>query len=100
VAVTNYRDHLYEMFELAGALDQRFELTFGGETGADLLKRHFARVERRDANGTVTVRDPDAVRAYLRSAERLAPFAARVPELTEPLVVRRRQAVFVAETAA
>jgi SAM-dependent methyltransferase len=96
VAVTNYADHLYEMFDFAGALEQRFELTFGGENGSALLESHFGRVERRDASGTVTVRDADAIRAYLRSAERLAPFADGVTELTEPLVVRRRQAVFVA----
>jgi len=99
VAVTNYADHLYEMFELASAGEQRFELTFGGENGAEVLGPYFARVERRDANGTVTVRDADAIRAYLRSADRLAPFADRVPELVEPVVVRRRQAVFVAEKA-
>lgn len=98
VTVTNYADHLIEMFELAGA--QRFELSFGGENGEELLARHFARVERRDANGTVTVRSADAIRLYFRSSERLTPYAERVPELVEPLVARRRQAVFVAEKAA
>ena len=99
VAVTNDADHLFEMFEHASALEQRYELPFGGENGADLLGRHFARVERRAASGTVTVRDATAIRAYLRSAERFAPFAEGVPELDGPLVVRRRQAVFVAEKA-
>jgi SAM-dependent methyltransferase len=100
VAATNYADHLFEMFELAGALEQRFVLTFGAEDGEEHLSRHFARVERRDANGTVTVRSADAIRSYLRSAERLAPFADSLPELEEPLVARRRQAVFIAEKAA
>lgn len=100
VAVTNYADHLFELFALAGALEQRFVLTFGGENGEELLSRNFTRVERRDANGTVTVRSAKAIRAYLRSAERLAPFVDRVPELEEPLVARRRQTVFVAEKAA
>jgi SAM-dependent methyltransferase len=99
VAVTNYADHLYELFALAGALEQRWPLSFGGENGEELLSRHFARVERRGANGTVTVRSANAIRAYLRSAERLAPFADRLHELQEPLVARRRQAVFVAEKA-
>jgi SAM-dependent methyltransferase len=99
VAVTNYADHLFELFELAGALEQRFALTFGGESGDELLARRFARVERRDANGTVTVRDAETIRSYLRSAERLAPFADDLPELYEPLVARRRQAIFVAEKA-
>jgi SAM-dependent methyltransferase len=99
VAVTNYADHLYEMFELAGALEERFQLSFGGENGEELLARHFARVVRRDAHGTVIVREADAVRLYLRSADRLAPFAENVHELEEPLVARRRQAVFVADKA-
>jgi SAM-dependent methyltransferase len=99
VAVTNYADHLLELFALAGALEQRFELTFGGENGEEVLSGHFARVEKRDAFGTVTVRNADAVRAYLRSAERLAPYADGVPELGRPLVARRRHAVFVAQSA-
>jgi SAM-dependent methyltransferase len=98
VAVTNYADHLIEMFRLGGA--ERFELSFGGENGEELLARHFARVARRDANGTVTLRDSDAIRGYFRSSERLARWADQVPELTAPLVARRRQAVFVAEKAA
>jgi SAM-dependent methyltransferase len=97
VAVTNYADHLAEMFELAGA--DRFELPFGGENAGSLLSRFFERVERRDADGTVTFRDADAIRSYLRSSNRLASFADQVPELTEPLVARRRPVVFVAETA-
>ena len=88
-------DHLIELFDLVGA--ERFELTFGGENGAVWLEPHFDRVERRDAEGTVTLRDAELIRSYLRSSERLAPYAERVPELVEPLVARRRQAVFVAE---
>jgi SAM-dependent methyltransferase len=95
VAVTNYRDHLIELFDLAGA--QRFELTFDGENGTSWLQPHFERVDRRDAEGTVTLRDADQIRTYLRSSERLAPYAERVPELVEPLVARRRQAVFAAD---
>ena len=83
----------------AGALEQRFELAFGGENGERVLSRHFARVERRDVSGTVTVREAEAIRTYLRSAETLAPFADGVPELEAPLVVRRRSVVFVAGTA-
>jgi SAM-dependent methyltransferase len=94
VAVTNYRDHLIELFDLAGA--ERFELPFGAEKGADWLGRHFGMVERRDAEGTVTLSDADRLRSYLRSSDRLAVHAESVPELDAPLVARRRQAVFVA----
>jgi ubiquinone/menaquinone biosynthesis C-methylase UbiE len=97
VAITNYSDHLHELFALAGA--KRWELKFDGDTGEKILARHFARVERRDAEGTVTLRDADTIRSYLRSSERLARYAEGLPELDEPLVARRRQAIFVAETA-
>ena len=98
VAVTNCADHLFEMLELAGA--GRWELPFGGENAETVLSRYFSRVDRRDADGTVTFGDADAIRSYLRSSDRLASFADRVPELTEPLVARRRPVVFVAEKAA
>jgi SAM-dependent methyltransferase len=99
VAATNAADHLLEMFELAGMDDERFELPFGAENGTAILERHFASVEQRDADGTVTFRDAEPIRSYLRSSKALAHGADRVPELTEALVVRRRPVVFVAEKA-
>jgi SAM-dependent methyltransferase len=94
VAVTNYEDHLHEMFSLVGI--SRWELPFGGENGAQLLARHFARVDCRDADGTVTFHDAGSVRRYLSSSERLARYVEKVPELAEPVVARRRPVVFVA----
>lgn len=94
VAVTNASDHLYEMLELAGVDD--WEFSFRAENGAEILGRHFASVETRDASGTVTLRDADQVRSYLASSIRLHRWADRVPEIDEPLVVRRRPVVFVA----
>ncbi len=98
VAATNAADHLIEMFELAGI--DRWELPFGAENGAKILGRHFASVETRDASGAVSVQDAEQIRTYLRSSVRLREGADRVPELDEPLVVRRRPVVFVAEKAA
>ena len=95
VAATNYTDHLAEMFELVGA--QRWELTFSGENGAEILGRVFRHVERRAAVGTVTLRDAAAIRRYLSSSRQLARYAGQVPELDTPLVVRRRPVVLVAE---
>src|SRR5205823_4989457 len=95
VAATNYSDHLLEMFALVGA--RRWELTFSGENGADVLGRAFGRVERRDAGGTVTLRDAAAIRRYLSSSQQLRRFADRVPELEAPLVARKRPVVLVAE---
>ena len=83
-----------------GGLEHVFaDLSFRGETGAEVLKRHFARVDSHDASGTVTFRDAEQIRSYLRSSARLETGADRVPELAEPLVVRRRPFVFVAEKA-
>jgi len=94
VAVTNASDHLHEMLVLAGVDDWHF--SFRAENGAELLGRHFADVEVRDASGTVTLHDAEQIRSYLASSIRLHRWADRVPELTEPLVVRRRPVVFVA----
>jgi SAM-dependent methyltransferase len=98
VAATNASDHLREMLDLAGVDD--WEFSFRAENGAELLGRHFASVEKRDASGTVRLHDADQIRAYLGSSIRLKAWADRVPELDEPLVVRRRPVVFVAEKAA
>jgi SAM-dependent methyltransferase len=98
VATTNAADHLIEMFELAGL--ERLVLPFGAENGEECLSGHFAGIRRYDAYGTVTFRDADQIRSYLLSSARLWGGAERVPELTEPLVARRRPVVFVAEKAA
>jgi SAM-dependent methyltransferase len=97
VATTNWSDHLQEMYDLVGA--ERVELPFGAENGTELLQEQFATVERRDADGTVTFSSRDAIRRYLESSDRLAAYAANVPELDEPLVARRRPVVFVAVKA-
>ena len=97
VAVTNRENHLEEMFRLVGV--ERWELPFGAENGAELLARHFARVELLDATGTVTFASAEPIRAYLRSSERLAVYEPAVPDLEEPLVAHRRPVVFVADKA-
>ena len=98
VAATNASDHLREMLDLAGVGEWGF--SFRADNGAELLGRHFASVEKRDASGTVRLHDADQIRAYLGSSIRLKAWADRVPELDKPLVVRRRPVVFVAEKAA
>ena len=95
VAATNASDHLQEMLELAGVAD--WDFSFRAENGAEILGRHFHSVELRDASGTVTLHHADQIRRYLRSSIRLHRWANGVPELGEPLVVRRRPVVFVAE---
>jgi SAM-dependent methyltransferase len=95
VAVTNGDDHLRELRELVGVSDR--VRGFGGANGADLLRRSFARVERRDAAGWIEFPDRAAVEAYVDAASGLwaRPLS---PELDVPLRVRRSSVVFVAET--
>jgi SAM-dependent methyltransferase len=102
VAITNGHDHLLELWELLGAAEARAgrPMTFASENGEQQLRRHFASVDVRDASGTVTIRDREAIVRYLGSSEILAPFAERLPEkLPLPLVARRSNVVFVADKA-
>lgn len=97
VAVANGYDHLGELWDLMGR-DRAYRLEiFGRETGEEWLLRSFARVERRDADGWVTL-DEDAVRRYVASWSDLGK-VRDVPPVPEPLRVRRVCSVFVAETA-
>ena len=95
VATTNSADHLGELLALGGIT--RWDLPFAAENAAEILGRHFANVERRDAYGTVTFRDIELVRSYFGSSERLVGALDRLPQaLAGPLVARRLPVVFVA----
>ena len=65
--------------------------------GERVLARHFARIERHDVRGWLTMGD-DAVRGYAGSWDALAPALDALP-LSAPLRVRRVSTIFVAETA-
>jgi SAM-dependent methyltransferase len=95
VAVTNAVDHLQELWELAGRASSFARFTFSSENGEESLQQHFARVERRDAHGWVTM-DDEAIRRYGASWEDLAPLVS-APPLGHPIRVRRHSTVFVAE---
>jgi SAM-dependent methyltransferase len=98
VAVTNSTQHLRELTDLGGLSTLMDGSLFRSENGAELLGRHFARVERRDAYGWITF-DDAAMRAYAGSSERLTPLL-ELPPLEEPLRARREPTIFVAEKAA
>jgi SAM-dependent methyltransferase len=97
VAVTNAVDHLQELWDLAQRATSMRRFTFRSENGEEVLRRHFARVERRDAHGWLTM-DDAAVRRFAASWDALAPLVT-MPPLGEPLRVRRHSTVFVAERA-
>ena len=100
VAITNGVDHLQEVWDLVDAMQQRRtrEYPFGAENGGDVLRRHFGRVEMRDAGGTVTIDDRDAIVRYIGSTASWHAYADRIPERVDlPLVARRSNVVFVAD---
>ncbi len=96
VAVTNAERHLAELRAITGPA--AWGRTFTRESGRDLLARHFVHVERRDADGWVTIHDHDVVRRYLDSLDADKPVVPGPYEL--PLRSRRATSIFVAETAA
>jgi SAM-dependent methyltransferase len=99
VAVTNAPDHLRELRELLGLPVDRAAFPFSGANGEELLRRHFARVEVRDAAGTIRFPGRDEVVAYVEAARQLFQSGADVPTLDGELVVTMHPVVFVAHTA-
>lgn len=96
VAVTNAAEHMRELRQLAG--NAAWERVFTRENGVETLGGHFARVERRDADGWVTIDDHAVVRAFVDSLDADAP--VELPPYELPLRCRRATSVFVAEKAA
>jgi SAM-dependent methyltransferase len=94
VGVVNGEAHLQELRAL---WPRPVTPTITRETGADILRRHFAYVERRDVDGSVTIPDRETVLAYVDSMftiDRARPG----PEFETPLRVRTAVSIFVART--
>lgn len=96
VAVTNSHRHLQELYEVLGA--ERVAYPFSAEDGAEHLRRHFARVERRDAYGWINFPDREAAQAYVDATVTLG-MSGELPALDGPIRVRRAPTIFVAENA-
>jgi SAM-dependent methyltransferase len=95
-AATFSEEHLSDLFDWLGE-PSIGELEFSSENGADPLGRHFARVERRDARGTVRFPDRAAVLDYLNALVKGAEVTRRLPEFEGGYAARSRQSVFVAD---
>ena len=93
VAVTTSVEHLRELKDLVRYPPGREE-TFNRENGAELLAPGFARVERRDADLTVTVRDRAKLVAYRDSMQ--IPVAPVPEDIDLPFIVHARTSIFVA----
>lgn len=97
VAVTNAIEHLQELWDLAGRDTSIRAFTFRSENGDEALRRHFAKVTRREVPGWLTM-DTETIRRFAASWDALGNLATIEP-LDQPLRVRRHSTVFVAEEA-
>jgi SAM-dependent methyltransferase len=95
VAVTNAKVNLPELWAKFGDRAVRTH-TFNAENGAEILRRRFARVERRDARGTVTF-DWEAARRYIAASVTRAHLAEELEPFEGTLACTRLVAVFVAD---
>jgi SAM-dependent methyltransferase len=92
VAVTNAEESLHELWSLLGVRGPAY--SFHSDNGVEILRRHFGRVEAREAVGTVTFADRDAAQRYVDS---LIVVSGTVPPFAGPLVCSRRSTIFVAD---
>jgi SAM-dependent methyltransferase len=95
VAATLGEENLADLWRLVDY--PRPTRPFSAENGAEVLGRHFARVERRDVEAALVFPDRAAVQRYVDSSFFAPAVERRVPEVPEPFRVRTVQAVFVAE---
>jgi len=98
IAVTNAAADFSELWDLVGRDTSSRLLTFRAENGEETLSRHFDHVSKHDVLGEVVFNDSDAVRRYVGSSSLGRQYLGGIPELTEPLVARKRVTVFVATT--
>jgi SAM-dependent methyltransferase len=93
VAVTNRVEHLHELRKLLGG--DGATSGFSDENAAEILLRHFARVEERDAGGWIDFPDRSALEAYVECSRSL--WARDLPaDVQGPLRVRRAPVIYVA----
>jgi len=92
VAVTNAEHHLAELRALAGP--DAWERVFTRENGEEVIKHHFRHVERRDADGWITIHEHEVVRRFIASLD--GDGERELPPYELPLRSRRASSIFVA----
>jgi SAM-dependent methyltransferase len=98
VAVTNAPEHLRELADLLGA--DRPRTPFDGANAEEQLLRRFARVERREAFGSIDFPSREEAQAYVDSTIVFSDLAGGVlPAFDGPLRVTRAPVIFVAQKA-
>jgi ubiquinone/menaquinone biosynthesis C-methylase UbiE len=91
VAVTNSAQHVKELKQLMGSTTT---FTFDAENGAEILRRHFSSVDRREAYG-YAIFEPEEAIAYIQASKWLWS-AGPLPEIDAPIRVTKAPVVFVA----
>jgi SAM-dependent methyltransferase len=99
VASSYYESNLSELWDLIEGLGPRDALSFSYTNGAELLKRHFARVEQRDLEATLVFPDTESIRTFVASTIDRAHLAPLVPEIDGLFRATTRHVVFIAEKA-
>jgi SAM-dependent methyltransferase len=99
VAATLGTGNLADLWSALGA-EPTGDLTFTDTNGAEILGRHFARVDRRDAHGTMVFPDTERLRTFVAATIAHAHLSSAVPTLPTPFRAGTRHTVFVAEKAA
>jgi SAM-dependent methyltransferase len=95
VATTASAGDLEELWTLVADGDGP-RASFTAETGAEILGRRFARVDRRLVHGELVLRDPATARSFVASSVARRHLAARVPDFAGPLCVATLNCVFTA----
>jgi SAM-dependent methyltransferase len=95
VATTVGGDNIAEVWELIGVDEPREPLKFARENGEEVLRPHFAEVERQDFEGELVFPDAETLRTFVASTIDRAHLAPLVPEIREPFRARTRHVVFV-----
>jgi SAM-dependent methyltransferase len=98
VAGTLGANHMVELWEMLGGTATS-GLSFDHDTGGAALEPYFAKIERRDANGTIVFPDAAAMRAFVAATTDRSHLATNVPELEGPFRARSAHTVFVATKA-
>jgi hypothetical protein len=70
---------------------------FSRENGEEAIRRHFARVERKDVDATLVFPDEAAVHRYVESTVFSDAVPRPLPSVDEAFRSRTRTTVFVAE---
>jgi SAM-dependent methyltransferase len=91
-------DNIAEVWDLVGEGHTQ-GLSFDARNGDELLRRHFAAVDRRDVESELVFPDAAAVRTLVAATITNAHLAPRVPELDGELRATLRHTIFTATKA-